>query len=250
MTRFENGLALFDLEKGRYRARQAQDAGDMQAAVNLRAACFGAGGAIPDPYDSAAFHVLIHDIATGRLVCCYRLRTLRAEQLDQSYAARFYGLGGMSGYHGLMLELGRFCIDPDMHDGDILRMAWAVLTRFVDDHDVQMLFGCSSFVGTDPAKYLDAFALLRARYLGHGDMRPVVKAPEVFLFNNLAQEKPDLKAAQAALPSLLRTYLTMGGWVSDHAVIDRQLNTLHVFTALEIGAIPDTRKRLLRAMVQ
>ena len=44
----------------------------------------------------------------------------------------------------------------------------------------------------------------------------------------------------------LRTYLSMGGWVSDHAVIDASLNTLLVFTALEINAIPPARARLLR----
>jgi hypothetical protein len=40
----------------------------------------------------------------------------------------------------------------------------------------------------------------------------------------------------------------MGGWVSDHAVIDKQMDTLHVFTGLEISAIPDARKKLLRAV--
>jgi len=41
----------------------------------------------------------------------------------------------------------------------------------------------------------------------------------------------------------------MGGWVSDHAVVDRQLKTLHVFTGLSIDAIPEARKRLLRGLV-
>ena len=40
----------------------------------------------------------------------------------------------------------------------------------------------------------------------------------------------------------------MGGWVSDHAVIDARLNTLHVFTGLEIAAIPPARARALRAI--
>ena len=40
----------------------------------------------------------------------------------------------------------------------------------------------------------------------------------------------------------------MGGWVSDHAVIDARMNTLHVFTGVEIAAIPPARKRLLRAV--
>jgi len=49
------------------------------------------------------------------------------------------------------------------------------------------------------------------------------------------------------MPPLLRTYLLMGGWVSDHAVVDDDLNTLHVFTGLEIKGIPPMRQKLLRA---
>jgi hypothetical protein len=51
------------------------------------------------------------------------------------------------------------------------------------------------------------------------------------------------------MPPLLRTYLLMGGWVSNHAVVDHQWNTMPVFTGVEIDAIPNTRKRLLRAVV-
>jgi len=45
---------------------------------------------------------------------------------------------------------------------------------------------------------------------------------------------------------LLRSYLAMGGWVSDHAVIDAQMDTLHVLTAVEIATIPPARARILR----
>jgi hypothetical protein len=31
-------------------------------------------------------------------------------------------------------------------------------------------------------------------------------------------------------------------------VVDRALNTQHIFTAVDIAAIPDNRKRLLRAV--
>jgi L-ornithine Nalpha-acyltransferase len=64
--------------------------------------------------------------------------------------------------------------------------------------------------------------------------------------DNLAPFDP--KAALAQTPALLRTYLVMGGWVSDHAVIDRALDTLHVFTALPIANIPPARARALRAL--
>ena len=36
------------------------------------------------------------------------------------------------------------------------------------------------------------------------------------------------------LPPLLKFYLRLGGKVSDHAVIDRDLDTLHVFTYLDL----------------
>ncbi len=42
----------------------------------------------------------------------------------------------------------------------------------------------------------------------------------------------------------------MGGWVSDHAVIDEAMNTLHVFTGVEVSAIPEARARALRNVAQ
>jgi putative hemolysin len=122
------------------------------------------------------------------------------------------------------------------------------MTNFVDDNDVELLFGCSSFSGTDSEEYIDAFALLKERHLAPKRWLPKIKAPKVFRFaSKLKLFKPNLKAAQKRMPPLLRTYLLMGGWVSDHAVVDSDLNTLHVFTGLEIKGIPANRKRLLRA---
>ena len=79
---------------------------------------------------------------------------------------------------------------------------------------------------------------------------PRVKAPDVVCFaRGIARlQPPDRQRGLRLLPPLLRTYLMMGGWVSDHAVVDRDLGTLHVFTGLEIGAVPDGRARLLRAV--
>ena len=52
--------------------------------------------------------------------------------------------------------------------------------------------------------------------------------------------------APNGLPPLLRSYLGLGGWVSDHAVVDTVLDTLHVFTGVEIAKIPPARARALR----
>ena len=241
---------MIDLARGRYRARTATSAAEITAAQRLRAASFGLDRALDvDAFDAASTHILIEDTGDGSLVCCYRLLPLDGARLQESYAAQYYGLGALESFEGPMLELGRFCVAPGQRDPDILRVAWAALTDYVDREGVRMLFGCSSFAGVETAAYLDAFAMLRARHLGPKRWLPSVKAPDVFRFAARLRRKPDAKKAMLRMPPLLRTYLLMGGWVSDHAVVDRQMNTLHVFTGLEIAAIPDSRKRLLRALV-
>lgn len=171
------------------------------------------------------------------------------DEIGRSYSAQFYELSALAEFDGPIVEMGRFCIHPDARDPDILRAAWAAMTRYVDENGVELLFGCSSFKGTDSDAYLDAFAMLKEKHLAPRRWLPRVKAPSVFNFaQKLRWFKPDAKQAMMAMPPLLRTYLVMGGWVSDHAVVDRQMNTLHVFTGLEINAIPPARKRLLRAV--
>ncbi|MEH6523615.1 GNAT family N-acetyltransferase [Sulfitobacter sp.] len=236
-------------KKGNYSVRQAESADDMSVALALRGLCFGAAGGVADKFDACSTHVLVEEIKSGQAVATFRMSMLDGARVHTSYAAQYYDLAALAAFQGPMLELGRFCIHPSHADPDILRIAWAVLTAYVDEAGVEMLFGCSSFAGTNADPYRDAFALLKARHLPPERWMPRIKAKDVFRYCVQEQRKPDLKKANATMPPLLRTYLMMGGWVSDHAVIDHQMDTLHVFTGLEISAIPPARKKLLRALV-
>jgi putative hemolysin len=112
-----------------------------------------------------------------------------------------------------------------------------------------MIFGCSSFRGTDAAPYAEAFALLRDRHLAPRRWLPRIKAPGVVRFARESRRgPPDVVAAVRAMPPLLRTYLAMGGRVSDHAVVDRDLDTLHVFTGLDLRAVPAARRNRLQGL--
>lgn len=250
---------MLTLRKGRYAARFAETAKDIVRAQTLRHLCFLANRGLlhptnaaldADPYDDRCHHVLVEDIKSGALVCCFRLMPLKdGAEIARSYSAQYYDLAKLAAFDGPMVEMGRFCLHPDWSDPDILRVAWAAMTRFVDETGVEMLFGCSSFDGADAAKHHDALALLKDAHLAPKRWLPRVKAPRVFRFARaLRLFRPDSKRAQIGMPPLLRTYLLMGGWVSDHAVLDTDLNTLHVFTGLEIRAIPPARARLLRSL--
>ncbi|WP_235866748.1 GNAT family N-acetyltransferase [Salibaculum griseiflavum] len=241
-------------DSGRYRVRMADSEADIVAAQILRAGCFHsrqsrAAGRDADRYDPFCQHVLVEDDRDGTLACTFRVRLFGdGGGLRDSYAAGFYDLSGLGDYAAPVVELGRFCIRPGLPDADILRVAWGRLSAIVNGAGAGMLIGCSSFPGTDPTPYRAGFALLAARHLAPCAWRPGRRAQRTVTLGPPEGPPPDPVAAARTLPSLLRSYLGMGGRVSDHAVIDDDLGTLHVFTGLEISAIPPRRVRALRAL--
>jgi putative hemolysin len=238
------------VDGGRLRARFARGAGDVARAQALRFRRFRAGAGGPgsdrDAFDDGASHLLVEEAATGRLAACCRLRAFAdGAGLGASYAAQFYGLARLARHPGPLIEIGRFCVAEGPADPAVLRVAWGALAAAATARGAEVLFGCTSFAGTDPAVYRDAFALLRARHLGPARWRPSARAPTAVRFPS--DPPADPLAAARAIPPLLRAYLAMGGWVGDHAVVDRDLGTLHVFTALEVRVVPEARRRALRA---
>lgn len=240
--------------KGQFRARLAVSPEDIRAAQRLRYRAFRAGrdvdrtqdeGLDRDALDDRCLHLMVETLAGDEMVGTCRLLLIRdIRELAHSYSAQFYDLRAPEVMNGVRLEIGRFCLSPALRDTDALRLAWAALTRIVEAEGVTQMFGCSSFAGVAPEVHADALALLATHHLGPAAVRPGRKAPETV---PLSAGNHDPRRAMLQMPPLLRSYLAMGGWVSDHAVIDRDLNTLHVFTAVEIAAIPPARARLLRA---
>lgn len=230
------------------RLRLAQGARDIAAARALRhLAFFGRPGADADPADPACQHLLVSDTASGRLVACLRLMWHEGGLRPDSYVGRYYDLSALRTAPGPMLEIGRLCQHPDWRGPEPLRLIWGALTLYAEARGASLLFGCSSFAGADPARHLGGLALLRDRYLGPLARRPGIAVSHVLRFADLPA---GVRPAPAALPPLLRGYLSLGGWVGDHAVIDTAMDTLHVFTALDPAAVPPRRRRALRTLAR
>lgn len=241
------------LRQGRFSARYAETPADLEAAQKLRVRCFrdrNGQGADADHFDASCRHVLIEDSGSKQLVGYFRTMLLQnGQSIDQSYSAQYYNLARLQSFHAPLLEIGRFCISPEISDPDVLRIAWGALTSIVEANRVGMLFGCSSFHGTEAEQYMAAFALLKARHLAPECWRPKIKAQTVLRFGaNRRIAESGLKEALRIMPPLLRTYILMGGWVSDHAVFDADLCTIHVFTGLEVDKIPEFRAQRLRSI--
>ena len=233
--------------KGCYGVRQAETAEDLAQCRALRHHCFfGSEGQDKDLFDDNCRHIMI--AGQDGLVATFRVAVFKnGSEMDLSYTAQSYDVSTIFQKFTPIMEVGRFCIAPDIADPNVLRLCWGALAQIVSIENVKFLFGCTSFTGVDPTLYLDGFHLLAKKHLAPKHMRPSVKADEIIAISAIPGVSP--KQALSQIPPLLRSYLAMGGWVSDHAVIDHDLNTLHVFTGLDVSTIPKPRADALRAIV-
>jgi len=242
-------MALEITRVGRYRARYASSPIDVLAAQSLRYQCFNLSNKDEldvDDFDALCQHVLIENLETEKLICCYRiLKFDTGKNISSSYSSQFYDLKVIESFAEPMIEVGRFCIDPAVNDPSVVLTAWGALARIVKQNQTGLIFGCSSFEGIEKEKYFDSFALLRDRYMAPDHWRPKIKAEQVFCYSKDLIYKVDKKKALLNMPPLLKTYLSMGAWVSDHAVVDLNMKTLHLFTGMEISKIPKSRKKFL-----
>jgi len=239
---------------GRYELRLIEGGGDLRPILDLRRRAFGAAfgpaaAAVAgrrDAQDPRCRHLVVA-AADGTPVACCRLRLYPdIAAADRGYTGGYYDLRPLFHLDAPAMELGRLCERPGWRDPDILRLLWAGIARLIGDGGVRLVIGCTSLAGTEPDAHAAALARLRALHLGPRNLRPAARAAETVPLPALA----DPVAPAGSLPPLLRSYLALGGWVSDHAVIDRAMGTLHVFTALDVRSVPPGRARLLRVLAQ
>jgi L-ornithine Nalpha-acyltransferase len=245
-------LSRFALRLGAFTATLAQGADQMAAVQRLRAARFrnrSASGDL-DRFDALCHHLMIRCPPDPAAIAVARLRILTApEDIHTSYSAQFYDLNALAQAGQRLVEVGRVCIDTAYaQDVDVARALLAAMTRITALCGADMLVGCASFAGAAPQRHADALRFLFDRHIGPVALRPG-KHAGLDHFCPTDEHRPRL-ADLRDVPALLRMYLGMGGWVSDHAVCDHDLDTVHVFTALEVRAIPPARLRALLALAQ
>jgi len=233
------------LEQGGWVARLATS-NDMDDVYRLRAAAFRVdqGADDSDQFDKRSLHLWVGRQGQGPSATVRLQLHLTAEDIMGGYSAAFYDLSRLSQAGAPVVEIGRLCsASQDAGNGDVLRLLWAGVARVALRSDAIRLIGCTSFPTTNASTLAPALGVLAARNLGPKALRPSPMASETYDLPERTTN-PDA-AAIGQLPPQLRTYLALGGWVSDHLVIDRDLGTSHIFTCVDIATMPAARKRVL-----
>lgn len=214
---------------GRWRVRLRGDGSELAAAYQLRADRFRGGADDRDTHDGSAQHLTIED-RTG-LQGYARLWPQTGPEIPLGYSAQFYDLQPVAGAHPRAVEIGRVCLAGD--DPEVARLLLGTLTGVVDRTGATLLYGCASFT----AEQINALGRLSPHVASCGPGR---SAPDIV-------DIPE--SGDGPLPTMLRLYLGFGATVSDHAVRDPDLGTVHVLAMLDLGAVSPARARALRALV-
>ncbi|MBI2241593.1 MAG: GNAT family N-acetyltransferase [Magnetospirillum gryphiswaldense] len=186
-----------------------------------------------DDFDAICDHLLVLDHERGKggkaVVGTYRLiRRSVGEAHGRFYTASEYDIAKILAKGGNFMELGRSCVDKDYRTGTTMQIMWGGIANYVWEHGVDLMFGCASLPGTDPAALATQLSYLHHFHLAPEEIRPRALDSLYVDMNLVPQDDLNPRRALASLPPLVKGYLRLGGFVGEGAVIDHQFNTTDV----------------------
>lgn len=224
-----------------------------------------------DAFDACCDHLLVVDASRTqarrrldmkpmpKVVGTYRvLRQDVAERAHGFYTAREYDiaplLAAKSSTHQFM-ELGRSCVLAPYRTKRTVELLWHGLWTYVRENRIDVMIGCASFEGADPAEHALALSFLHHHALAPAQWRCRAQDHLYVPMNRMPKETIDPKAALKAIPPLIKGYLRLGAFVGDGAVVDHQFGTTDVLIILPVekidpryfehyGAPDETRSRV------
>ncbi|SIS88926.1 GNAT family N-acetyltransferase [Insolitispirillum peregrinum] len=244
------------LTQGEQEIRLAESDAEIRAAQSLRYQVFYQEmGAKPsedvteqqrdfDAFDDVCEHLLVIDRSRGKgaegVVGTYRLmRQEHVEKIGRFYTAAEYDISPVLKFPGKVLELGRSCVDSQYRTKLTMQLLWRGIAAYVFHHGIDLMFGCASLHGTDPAKLALPLSYLYHNHLAPAELRPRA-LPDLYNPMDL-MPAADIHAIRglASVPPLVKGYLRLGGWVGDGAVIDHQFNTTDVCVLVKTDQISE-----------
>jgi putative hemolysin len=170
----------------------------------------------------------------------YRLlRRSAMRQLGKFYSDGEYDISALKREKGEILELGRSCVDPRYRNRAVLQLLWRGIASYVSLHDIKLMFGCASFHGNDVKAHALGLSYLYHYHMAPEDLRITALPDQYVEMNLMPKEAINIKEAFASLPTLIKGYLRVNGFIGNGAVIDRQCNTVDVGIIVKTELVTD-----------
>lgn len=201
-----------------------------------------------DKYDDVCDHLLVVDREShdedGQplVVATYRLtRRNDAMRAGGFYTAGEYDIAPM--LKGLpsgteFLELGRSCVLKSYRARPgAMQLLWKGLMAYVARFDIDLMFGCASLAGTDPAALALPLSYLYHFHAMPESLRVKARGELRVEMNRIPPAAIDPREGLRSLPPLLKGYVRAGCCIGDGAVVDRQFGTTDVFIYFPLSGI-------------
>lgn len=242
-----------------FETRLARSEGEILAGQALRYRVFveelGADGGMVchdarlerDEFDAHAQQLLLLDRMRpdgDQVVGVYRiLDSAGAQAAGRFYSEGEYDLDVLRRSGRVLMELGRSCLHADYRGGAALMHLWKGLAQIVREEGAEVLFGVASFHGTDVAALAQPLSLLARDHLAPPELR--VKSA---IYQDMALcDEIERLSAMKQVPSLIKAYLRMGGFVGDGAFVDHAFNTTDVCLVLDLARLNQRQAALYGA---
>jgi putative hemolysin len=201
-----------------------------------------------DAYDPIFDHLLVIDRADqgkgwrrSKVVGTYRvLRQEVADCYDGFYTQGEYDIAPLIAAKSpdcRFMELGRSCVLKPYRNRRTVELLWQGIWSYVREHGVDVMVGCASFEGIDPAVHAEALSFLHHTALAPKEWRVSAHEHLRVDMNMMPLEDISRRAVLKALPPLIKGYLRLGAYIGDGAVIDHQFGTTDVLIILPVEAI-------------
>ncbi|MCK0143697.1 GNAT family N-acyltransferase [Aliiroseovarius sp. F20344] len=245
-----------------FELRLAQSEADLIAAQKLRYDVFirelGGDGPLVDhetglerdSFDPFYDHLILFDHAREGSPAVGVYRLLRGDKIgasdgpDHFYSEAEYDLTVLKASGRKLMELGRSCLHPDYRGGAAMMHLWSGLAEYVDQHGIEILFGVASFHGTDVDALKGPLSLLHHRHLAPEVIRVQAQTDVFQSMDLLPEDAINRPAAMREVPSLIKGYLRLGGFVGEGAYIDHVFNTIDVCLIIDMSLVSEKHKAI------
>ncbi|MFW0777019.1 MAG: GNAT family N-acetyltransferase [Rickettsiales bacterium] len=194
-----------------------------------------------DEFDEVCDHLLVVDHQPEghyKVVGTYRLlRREDMKRIGRFYSDGEYDISLIKNYPGEILEVGRSCVDADYRNRAVMQLLWRGIGAYVTKFNIEVLFGCASFHGTDPKEHATALSYLYHNHMAPEELCPTALSDRFVEMNYMPKEEINEKRAFVSLPTLIKGYIRLNGYIGMGAVIDKAYNTTDVSIVVKTNLI-------------
>ena len=201
-----------------------------------------------DPFDEHADHLIVIDRRIDdpqkNVIGTYRLLPQhKADQAGKFYTSDEYDIDALVNTDMKLLELGRSCVQAEYRTRPVLQRLWEGITAYMLDHDIDVMFGCASFHGTDVSAIAEDLSYMHHFHRAEEQWCPKALDSRYVNMNLIEKDDIDPKKVFSNLPPLMKGYLRVGALIGDGAVIDEQFNTIDVCIIMPIAKLTERYRK-------